>query len=114
MITPAAHRYAAVIDWGDAAWSDPAADLAKVPLRAVPAALDGYRQATTADAEVVTEARVLWFHLGWALAAFGRPPRPNEPTWSAPPAGRILEVLRFFVAPPNSLWSELGPSSPPA
>ena len=114
LITPAAHRYAAVIDWGDAAWSDPAADLAKVPLRAVPAALDGYRRAITVDAEVVTEARVLWFHLGWALAALGRPPRKDEPTWSAPPAGRILEVLRFFLEPPSSLWAQLGPSSRPA
>jgi aminoglycoside phosphotransferase (APT) family kinase protein len=114
LIRPGTREFAAVIDWGDAAWSDPAADLAKVPLRAVPAALDGYRQANTADAEVVTEARVLWFHLGWALAALGRLPRPYESTWSAPPAGRILEILRFFLEPPGPVWSALGPNSQPA
>jgi hygromycin-B 7''-O-kinase len=116
LVTQATHRYAyaAVIDWGDAAWSDPAADLAKVPLRAVPAALEGYRRVGTGEAAVVTEARVLWFHLSWALSALGRSPRPREATWTAPPAGRILEILRFFLAPPTPAWSALGPDRPPA
>lgn len=112
LVTPGTRRYVAVLDWGDTAWSDPAADFAKLPLRAVPAALDGYRQAGSADAEAVTEARVLWFHLGWALSALDRPPRPNESAWTAPPAGRLLELLRFFLDPPSPTWAALGPETP--
>lgn len=37
-----------VIDWGDAAFADPAMDLAKLPLAVVSSVLDGYRRRTAA------------------------------------------------------------------
>ncbi|HEY6737524.1 MAG TPA: aminoglycoside phosphotransferase family protein, partial [Actinopolymorphaceae bacterium] len=48
---------AALVDWGDAAWADPAVDFAKVPLRAVPYVLEGYR--SVRDDGTDWEARAL-------------------------------------------------------
>lgn len=102
---------ASLVDWGDAAWADPAVDFAKLPLRAVPFALEGYAAALGARDRRETirawSARVLWYHLSWALAAFLRPPGGDERTWTAPPANRLLEILRFFAGSPPAPWSSL-------
>jgi aminoglycoside phosphotransferase (APT) family kinase protein len=100
-------RLGGIVDWGDAAWADPAADFAKMPLECVPAMLDGYREETPAGAPA-WEARVLWFHLTWALGRLAAPvPRPGERHWTAPPAGRLLGLLRFFASSPPAPWAEL-------
>ncbi|MFI7416567.1 phosphotransferase family protein [Nonomuraea sp. NPDC049684] len=96
-----------IVDWGDAEWADPAVDFAKMPLTVVPAMLDGYRQETGQDISH-WEARVLWFHLTWALGRLENPiPRPDERHWTAPPASRLLGLLRFFASTPPSPWNEL-------
>ncbi|MBB6551153.1 phosphotransferase family protein [Nonomuraea rubra] len=107
LVRPETARLAGIVDWGDAAWADPAADFAKMPLDCVPAMLDGYREGIPAGAPG-WEARVLWFHLAWALGRLAAPvPRPGERHWTAPPAGRLLGLLRFFASAPPPPWSDL-------
>lgn len=100
-----------IVDWGDAEWADPAVDFAKMPLTSVPAMLDGYRQETGQEASLSTpawEARVLWFHLTWALGRLKDPiPRPGERHWTAPPGSRLLGLLRFFASAPPAPWADL-------
>jgi aminoglycoside phosphotransferase (APT) family kinase protein len=63
-VDPETRRLTSIIDWGDTAWGDPAAEFASMPLAAVPYMLEGY-----ADAGCVVDksfvARSL--HLGLAL-----------------------------------------------
>jgi hygromycin-B 7''-O-kinase len=64
--------------------------------------LDGYRGGDG------WEARILWHHLGWALGRLSDPaPRPGERHWTAPPASRLLGLLRFFAAGPPAPWAAL-------
>ncbi|REF37775.1 phosphotransferase family protein [Thermasporomyces composti] len=99
---------ASLVDWGDAAWADPAVDFAKLPLRAVPFALEGYAAALSGRErrEAIHEwsARVLWYHLSWALAALRQPGGHNR---TSPSADRLLEMLRFFAESPPSPWPSL-------
>jgi len=91
-----------IIDWGDAMLADPAVDFAKLPLPLVPAALAGYRGLNM-------EPRVLWHHLLWAVARLRdpamQPGPPGARHWTAPPASRLLGILRFFTTTPY--WREL-------
>ena len=89
---------AGLVDWGDAIIADPATEFAKLPLTVVPWVLQGYHGTNM-------EPRVLWHHLIWALARL----RDAEPSaarhWSAPPASRLLGLLRFFATSPA--WRDL-------
>ncbi|MET7460215.1 aminoglycoside phosphotransferase family protein [Nonomuraea sp. NPDC005501] len=111
LVSPATAELNGIVDWGDAQWADPAVDFAKMPLTGIPAMLDGYRQATgerTSGSTPSWEARVLWFHLTWALGRLPDPvPRPGERHWTAPPAGRLLGLLRFFASAPPAPWADL-------
>jgi hygromycin-B 7''-O-kinase len=101
--------YRALLDWGDAQWADPASEFALMPLRAVPYALEGYREVRTDSHDEVNEARILWYDLAWAVLSLNREPRPAEKTWSAPPAGRLLEWFRFITEQPERPWRSLLP-----
>ena len=70
MVTP--DERAVLIDWGDAAWSDPARDLNDVLPRAVPLVLAGYREVAPMDQDDAVEARVLVDQLVSALRQIGR------------------------------------------
>ncbi|WP_369212241.1 phosphotransferase family protein [Streptomyces flavofungini] len=104
-------EFSSLVDWGDAMWADAATEFAKVPLVAVPAVLEGYRQETGAGLPVGAgrlEARVLRCHLAWALGRLRDPsPHPGARHWTAPPAARLLGLLRFFAANPPAPWAEL-------
>jgi hygromycin-B 7''-O-kinase len=97
----------ALIDWGDAAWADPAMDFAKLPLRAVTYALQGYLDGATADTHTAWSARVLRHHLSWALFRVAKPPNPDEATWNAQPASRLLDIMRFYLDGPPDPWRGL-------
>jgi aminoglycoside phosphotransferase (APT) family kinase protein len=108
MADPSTGALTGIVDWGDAALDDPAADFAKLPLWAVVPALSGYLG--DADASMVEEwaARILWIHLHWGLARLRDPaPAPSARHWTAPPAGRLLGLLRFFASGPPAPWSAL-------
>lgn len=106
---PGAPMLAGIVDWGDAMWADPAVEFAKTPLPGIPAMLDGYRQGAGAyDASYAWEARILRYHLTWALARLRTPtPAPAERHWTAPPASRLLGLLRFFASSPPAPWADL-------
>ncbi|GAA2211253.1 hypothetical protein GCM10009850_067120 [Nonomuraea monospora] len=108
LVSPGTATLSGIVDWGDAQWADPAVDFAKIPLDGVPAVLDGYRRESGETATPSWEARILWFHLIWALGRLPDPvPRPGERHWSAPPAGRLLGLLRFFASAPPAPWPDL-------
>ncbi len=108
MVTPGAHEYLALLDWGNAGWGDPAQDFAGVPLRAVPFMLEGYREISPVPGDETAEARILFKHLQIALYLARRGPQPGK-SWAERPLGALLEVLRFFAAHPGGGWQELRP-----
>jgi hygromycin-B 7''-O-kinase len=72
--------------------------------------LSGYREenAGSAPADGEWEARILWYHLLWAVKRLeDQTPRPGERHWTAPPVSRLLGLLRFFAAGPPAPWSSL-------
>jgi hygromycin-B 7''-O-kinase len=103
LVDPRKSALAAVIDWGDAAWGLPGMEFAKLPLEQVAATLQGYGHHEYG----VLEAAALWYHLSWGLSGLAKPPRAGERHWTAPPASRLLGVLRFFAASPAAPWSAL-------
>ena len=108
MVTPGPLRYQAVIDWGSAAVGDVALDFAGLPLRAVPSMLAGHREATPLDGDATAEARILWRHLQLAIWTLPRGASPGL-SWAERPLPMLLEVLRFFLEPPDDRWHALGP-----
>ena len=52
-------------------------------------------------------AAALWFHLHWGLGKLTATPWPNQRHWTAPPASRILGLLRFFTTTPPAPWPGL-------
>jgi aminoglycoside phosphotransferase (APT) family kinase protein len=101
-------RYVALLDWGGAAWGDPAHDFAGVPLGAVPLMLEGYRQIAPLDDDDRAEMRIVWRHVQLALWLVARRPMPGY-SWAERPLGMLLETLRFFAAEPPEPWRGLGP-----
>jgi len=104
----------ALIDWGDAAWAPRAMDFAKLPLEHVAAILPDYinqtrashtRRRTPQEDEIAAAA--LWFHLHWGLGKLAAKPWPGQRHWTAPPASRILALLRFFTTNPPTPWATL-------
>lgn len=91
----------ALIDWGDAAWGPPGMEFAKLPLEQVAATLRGYH------GREGLEAAALWFHLSWGLSNLTKGPQPGQRHWTAPPASRLLGVLRFYASSPPPPWQNL-------
>ena len=102
----------ALIDWGDAAWAPRGMDFAKLPLEHAAALLPEYIRHTRADGqpgprEDEVAAAALWFHLDWGLGKLTANPWPGQRHWTAPPASRVLGLLRFFTNNPPAPWSTL-------
>ncbi len=95
------NQLVALIDWGDAAWGPAGMEFAKLPLEQVVDTLRGYR------GREGTEAAVLWFHLSWGLSNLTQAPQPGQRHWTAPPASRLLGVLRFYASSPPAPWRNL-------
>jgi aminoglycoside phosphotransferase (APT) family kinase protein len=107
LLIGSAGGYEALIDWGDAVWGPRGMEFAKLPLERVASVLPSYREALESNQADDLEAAALWYHLSWGLAALPREPRPDQRHWTAPPAGRLLGVLRFFASGPPSPWADL-------
>ncbi|MER7278652.1 aminoglycoside phosphotransferase family protein [Dactylosporangium sp. NPDC000244] len=107
IVDPRTGELAGIVDWGDAMWADPAAEFAKIPLSEIGPMVEAYRAAAE-PADGAWEARLLWYHLHWALGRLRDPaPRPGRRHWSAPPASRMLHLLRFLAGSPPAPWSRL-------
>jgi aminoglycoside phosphotransferase (APT) family kinase protein len=98
----------ALIDWGDAARAPRAMDFAKLPLDHVATILPDYvHHSAYAVPEDELAAAALWFHLAWALGKLPAAPWPGRRHWTAPPASRLLGLLKFFASNPPPPWSTL-------
>lgn len=103
MVEAGSLRYIAVLDWGSCGWGDPAWDFAGVPLRAVPAMLEGYRAVAPLEGDETAEARILWRHLQLSLYLMRRGPQPGK-SWAERPLGMFLDVVRFMLGNPGERW----------
>jgi aminoglycoside phosphotransferase (APT) family kinase protein len=106
MVRRGSLEYLAVLDWGSSGWGDPAWDFAGVPLRVVPAMLQGYRAVAPLQSGV--EARILWRHLQLSLYLLRRDPQPGY-SWAERPLGMLLDVMRFLLDSPGREWSKWAP-----
>lgn len=66
---------------------------------------DAARRRRPREEEVAAAA--VWFHLDWGLGKLAADPWPGQRHWTAPPASRVLGLLRFFAAGPPAPWSTL-------
>ncbi|MGW1024183.1 phosphotransferase [Streptomyces sp. NPDC002577] len=116
MVSPDSADLGGLVDWGDAVWADPAVEFAKTPLADVVTMLKGYREengeepsAGSADnAGSAWEARILRHHLVWSLGRLVNPAaNPGARHWTAPPASRLLGLLRFYASAPEKPWRDL-------
>lgn len=97
-------QFSGFVDWGDARLADPAADFAKLSLADVDRALRGYGGGDE------WPARILRYHLHWALGRLAdpAPAQPGARHWTATPYARLFGIMRFFTdAPPH--WAALLP-----
>lgn len=108
MVQPSGLAYAALLDWGCAAWGDPAWDFFGVPLRAVPLILAGHRSIAPLPADEEAEARIHWRHLQMSLAILPRGAAPGL-SWGERPVAWLLEIMRFFLDTPGGRWRDLRP-----
>lgn len=99
------YQYRALLDWGDLSLGDPRSDLVDVPLRAVPAVLEGYQQEAVIDLDR-WRAATLWSHLDGALRYVGNPPS-HVPHWGFPPGGRVFELIAFYSSGDAEGWPRL-------
>lgn len=91
---------AALIDWGDAGWADPALDFPALPPHAAVHALSAYREVAPDLLGEGAEGRVLEVYLGMAFRRLSRAPTSRE-LWSARPGGVLAHLLRFAVDAPE-------------
>lgn len=108
LVQPESREYRALIDWGGCGWGDPALDFSGMPLAAVPATLAGYRELATLPEDATAEARILRYHLHFALLSVRQAPQPRR-SWAERPLGYLLAVMRFLLDPPDPRWVALHP-----
>ncbi len=103
---PTTTEYVALLDWGCASGDDCVSDFLSMPMRAVPHILDGYRRVAPLDSDEIAEARIVWRRLQLALGAMPRGAAPGL-AWGERPVGWMIDLLRFFIDPPNLRWRGL-------
>ncbi|MEO7909164.1 MAG: aminoglycoside phosphotransferase family protein [Roseiflexaceae bacterium] len=108
LVRPDSLEYLALIDWGGCGWGDPALDFSGMPLRAVPDVLVGYREIAALPDDPSAEARILRYHLHFALLNLRNEPQPLR-SWGERPLGYLLEIMHVLLAAPNSRWAALRP-----
>lgn len=86
-------EFAALIDWGDAGWADPAQEFAYLPLRVIDHMLTGYREIIPLDDDDTAETRILWDHLGRAAYdVLNRPGPMTGPDGALPPRNSSISA----------------------
>ncbi|WP_019585011.1 phosphotransferase family protein [Deinococcus apachensis] len=87
---------AALIDWGDAGWADPAFDFPALPPQAAAHAVSAYRDVAPELLGEDVEGRILEVYLNMAFRRLGRAPTHRE-LWNARPGSVLAHLLRFAV-----------------
>ena len=96
---------AALIDWNDSGWGDPALEFVSLPGRALPYILEGYRQIRALDDEETAPHRMLWDHLCQALEFLIAPVNKDNISWARPPFARVMEMVSTAASYPP--WQAL-------
>ena len=117
IVPPLIPRMSGLIDWGDAAWADPAQDFAKLPLAHLMTTLEGYLAGRGTDGRPWRhalrswQARALRYHVEWGIAAAScRAPGTGEPL--AGSLDRLLGVLGFLAETTDPRWDWLKGEAP--
>jgi aminoglycoside phosphotransferase (APT) family kinase protein len=97
-------HYAALIDWGDAGWGDPAIDFRTMSMRGVPHALAGYREVQPLEEDDTAEARVIWDRLWSAASSLTKRPHPDRSDVGGAPGGRLLDLVSFLLSEDGRDW----------
>lgn len=98
--------YAALIDWGDAGWGDPAIELATCTTRLLAPLVAGYADAAPQLVDDGFCGRVLWNQLGVTLRRIANPRPPRR----TPEQGRArLHRLAGYVADAGAPWRTWAP-----
>jgi Ser/Thr protein kinase RdoA (MazF antagonist) len=108
LVRPGSLAYLALVDWGGCGWGDPALDFSGMPLRAVPDVLAGYRELAALPDDETAEARILRYHLHFALVLIDNEPQPQR-SWGERPLGYLLDAMRLLLETPGGRWAELRP-----
>jgi aminoglycoside phosphotransferase (APT) family kinase protein len=104
-IDPTTFDYLAIIDWGGCGWGDPALDFSGMPLRFVPAVLNGYREIAALPEDLTAEGRILRYHLFFALINLRNNPQPLR-SWGERPLSYFLEVMYCLRDPGFRGWQQ--------
>jgi aminoglycoside phosphotransferase (APT) family kinase protein len=108
LVRPGSRDYLALIDWGGCGWGDPALDFSGMALDAVPHVLAGYRAIAALPDDATAEARILRYHLHFALISVRNAPQPRR-SWGERPLGYLLAVMRFLLTSPEAPPTALRP-----
>ena len=103
LVTRDTLAYQSLIDWGGVMWHDPAWDFVPVPLVVVPAMLAGYRSLTVFPDDGSMEARILAYHLTFAVWGLRFRPQP-ESQWAHERVVRLRAQLARFIEYPRATW----------
>lgn len=100
-------QLAAIIDWGDAGWGDPALEFRYLPMRAVEAAVAGYREIMPIDGDDTAEARILWDQIWVAVWQLDRHPEaaPRGSNRDRP-GSRLIDLVGFLTSARGRHWVE--------
>jgi aminoglycoside phosphotransferase (APT) family kinase protein len=91
-----------LIDWGDAAFGDPAHDFESLPMVSVARVLDGYRSVRVEDPTL--EARIVRRVIARCLYNLARSPLTG-PSWYRPIAANLTDMMSFALDHPAT-WSQ--------
>lgn len=110
MVTEGPLRLSAILDWGDAAWGDPALEFETMPIWAVDWMLEGYREAG-ATVDETFHGRLLWHDIGAALDATTEPWVETSEPWQPLITSRWVNLTRLMAVPPSESWRRWMPPS---
>jgi len=94
-----------LIDWGDAAFGDPANDFQSLPLAAIERTLRGYRAVRPGN-DPTLETRIVRCVVARSMHNLARSPLTG-PSWYRPVAANLTDLLTFAIDNPDTwrAWS---------
>jgi aminoglycoside phosphotransferase (APT) family kinase protein len=108
LLAETSDTYLALLDWGCARCAEPTMDFLSMPLAAVPFLLAGHREICSFPSYDTAEGRILWRRLQLLLSVLPRG-AARDCAWGERPVAWILDLMRFFLRPPNERWRAIGP-----